>query len=135
MAPAFEFDARQNAAFARLAGAMWFAGVCMIAIGGLATVPFVMTLRTLGPGRSAPSIIVHYFIPFFVFAMPGAWIGIMGVSLLTTTSRLRALVTTAGHDIDNLMAAIAALGTAYRIQRWLWVVVGCSIVFGLVSAR
>ena len=45
----------------------------------------------------------------------------------------QAIVTTQGHDVENLMIALGELTSVYEIQRWLWLVLGAIVLLALAG--
>jgi len=132
--PPYEFDERQNGSFARLASAMRFTSINLIVVGCAMTAPFVYQLTALRHGISNPAF-GRYAMLFFLIALPGAWMAVIGNSLFKATNRFRMVTSTVGHDVQNLTEALTDLVGAYRTHRWMWVVVALSIAFGLVTLR
>ena len=113
----YEFDAQQNAAFAKLAGAMTFCAIALVipaTLLGLAAFEFESTWS----GRA-----VYLILAVLLIAI--------GLLQLGAGRRFKRIVTTTGHDVDNLMTAVGGLVAAYETQRWLWIVVGFVVAVAL----
>lgn len=114
----YEFDATQNATFAKLARAMIFVALTMLLlsvfVGSAAVVVGGSTLA--GTAILAPLAIA---------------LAVMGVQLFAAARRFQRIVATRGNDINNLMAALDEMAFAYGVQRWLWITVLVAIAMAL----
>jgi hypothetical protein len=116
----YEFDDKENEIFARLSGAMLFVAVAMLLTGAiLASAALGLARATLaGTAMLAPL---------------GVAIAVIGAQLLRAARRFRRIVVTRGNDIGNLLTALDEMGSAYRVQRWMWITVALVIVVALIS--
>lgn len=122
----YEFDHEQNAVFAKLASAMKFVGVAMVLPGIVLFFPLLHGLF----GNSATS---QGLTPAIVFGLPGVLILVMASTLYRAAAYFKDIVKTSRTDMKDLMAAMNELVLAYRIQRWLWIVVGFLLTFAFVG--
>lgn len=126
----YEFDQEQNTVFAKLASAMKFVGVAMFLPGIVFFLPFLMWQQGLF-GHSATS---QRLTPAIVlFGLPGVLILVMGINLYRAAACFKDIVKTSRTDIRDLMVAMNELVLVYRIQRWLWVVIGFLLTFAFVG--
>jgi hypothetical protein len=116
----YEFDAAQNATFARLAGAMAVAAVAMMLVS------LVVGAAAILVARSALAVGA-------ILAPLAVAVAAMAVQLFAASRRLRRVVATRGNDIDNLMVALGDMANAYSVQRWLWLTALLVIVLALAT--
>jgi hypothetical protein len=116
----YEFDDTQNAAFARLAGAMMFVAVAMLLVSAIVGSAAVVVARSTLAGGA-------------ILAPLGIAVAVMGAQLFAAARRFRRIVATRGNDIGNLMTALEEMAVAYRVQRWLWMTVSVVIVLALAT--
>ena len=115
----YEFDQGGNAVFARLASAMVFVGIAMCIPGVLlGVVAFLWRSTLLGQG---------------ICGVLALLLVAMGVLQYGAAGHFRRIVTTQGHDVENLMIALGELTSAYEIQRWLWLVLGAIVLLALAG--
>jgi hypothetical protein len=114
----YEFDEAQNATFKRLAAAMLFVAVAMLLSSAVVGLAAVVLARSALAGSA-------------MLAPVGIAVAVMGAQLFAAARRFRRIVTTRGHDISHLMAALEEMAVAYGVQRWLWVTASLVIVVAL----
>ena len=115
----YEFDQGGNAVFARLAGAMVFVGIAMCIPGVLlGVVAFLLRPTLLGQ---------------VVCGVLAILLVVIGLLHYGAARHFKRIVTTQGRDVDNLMIALAELTTVYEIQRWLWIVLGATVLIALAG--
>ena len=115
----YEFDEGANAVFTKLAGAMVFVGLAMCIPGILLGVmAFLWRLTRLGQGICGALALLLVAI---------------GVLQYRAAGHFRRIVTTQGHDVENLMIALGELTSVYEIQRWVWLVLGATVLLALAG--
>ena len=115
----YEFNAQDDARFSRLAASMTFVAVAMSVASAVAGVAALLMARTTVLGS-------------VMFLPPAIVVAIMAVQMLHAASHFRRIVSSSGHDIENMMSAVDQLTRAYRLQRWLWTVTA-AIVLGALA--
>jgi hypothetical protein len=114
----YEFDATQNATFAKLARAMMFVALTMLLLSAVVASAAVVVARSTLAGTA-------------ILAPLAIAVAVMGAQLFAAARRFQRIVATRGNDINNLMAALDEMAFAYGVQRWLWTTVLLAIVVAL----
>jgi hypothetical protein len=115
----YEFTDQQNARFLALAAAMTFVAMAQLTA-------CVVVLAAVAWMGLPPTIAVIVAIPVLVFA-------VTAVQLLRAAAHFRRIAAIRGNDIDNLMTAIEREVSAYRLQRWLWLVAAVTVFVALAT--
>ena len=116
----YEFDAAQNATFARLAGAMAVSAVAM-------------ALVSLVVGTSAILVAQSALAVGAILAPLAIAVAAMAGQLYAASRRLQRVVATQGSDIHNLMVALDDMASAYSVQRWLWLTALLVVILALAT--
>jgi hypothetical protein len=115
----YEFTGDQNTLFTSLARRLRFVGLAFIVLGVL---------------QSFLSLINSNGFSIATGIAGGALFVIIGVLMVRASASFRLIVETEGHDIDNLMQALAALLSMYNVQFWALVISGSLIVIVIAQA-
>jgi len=118
----YEFTPDQNAVFRRLAGAMSFVGAAMSVPGVIVAVTAVYLAVVKGPQVAEALGVVL-----------GVLLLVMAVNLIRAAQHFHRIATTKGHDIENLMVAVAEMTRVYAIERWLWIAFGIVLIVALAT--
>jgi hypothetical protein len=104
VAPGYEFTPAQNTEIQGLAGAMTFVGTLLVIAGGLQLLGGVASLATGNVAQGVASLqgVLHILL--------GTW-------TRGAAQGFDRIVKTQGHDIDNLMSALAQLKRVYGLHR------------------
>jgi hypothetical protein len=116
----YEFDDAQNRVFSGLSAAMAFVAAAMLIASVIGGVAMVLLARS-----TLASVLVFGPLPVIV--------AVMAVHLSVAARRFGRIVRSEGNDVGNLMEALAHLTSAFRMQRWLWIVISLAIVVALVT--
>jgi len=115
----YEFTDQQNARFSALASAMAFVAMAQLTA-------CVVVIAAVAWMRLSPTVAV-------IVAIPAVVLAVTAVQLLRAAAHFRRIAAIRGNDIDNLMTAIGREVSAYRLQRWLWLVAAATIVVALAT--
>jgi hypothetical protein len=116
-----ELGAKDNAVFAGLSGTMRFVAIFLAVFGVL--------LSVIGFGSLS--------MPLDAVLDITEGLALLVIALLTFSAggSFQRVVDTEGHDITNVMRAVAKLRYAYALQSWLWILVAVLTVAEVVLAK
>lgn len=112
----YEFSSSQNELIKNLADKMRFVAYFLIAVGVLAVIGGLFSLRTGGVGNIINGV---------VYILIGVWTN-------NASSAFQRIVATTGSDIENLMGALGELRKLYTLQYWLLIIALVFIAIALV---
>jgi len=114
----YEFDGDQNALIGLLAKRMTWVGRFMIIFSIVAVIGGIAKIREDGLGA----------------IIQAGFVLVLAVWTLRAAASFNGIVTTAGSDISNLMAALGELKKLYTLQYWVVVVAIVLVGIALIVA-
>jgi len=123
----YEFNHKQNELLRDLAKKMNFVAILAIAGGILGIIAGVIVLFAASTNATGDLSLD------FSNLIQGIFLLLIGIWTRNAAIAFKRVVTTTGHDVENLMAALRELRKLYTLQYWLAIVILVLLAIALVA--